>query len=284
MGHDRTIGGSFRPYHMGRVAIFPEGKPYFFHVVLNPEAYVVVGVLRDILDVFAGEKVPILLFKTSTPPRGSGEDIRVIIAADIKEDREAEKIVAALRRKRFVKEAEYAPPVAPGIGLDAWSYPPVAAGERAIVFREQVFRRLVRFGWEHLGSGYGGILYRTFFEAGREVYENFYKRLGLGKEDLVRLAEEMFRLMGFGILRIVELTNDRMVAQVYDNVECKSLVGIEGAEGTIIRGLLAGWLSGYWGVDIKTVRPKETKCIARGDPYCEYVFRRGSYDEEVRAQ
>jgi hypothetical protein len=38
----------------------------------------------------------------------------------------------------------------------------------------------------------------------------------------------MTRLMGYGVLEVVELTDDRAVFRVYDNVECMSLKGVEG--------------------------------------------------------
>jgi len=49
----------------------------------------------------------------------------------------------------------------------------------------------------------------------------------------------------------------------------------------MLRGLLAGFLSGYWNIDVYHIRPEETKCIARGDPYCQLEYRKEKYEPLV---
>ena len=66
-----------------------------------------------------------------------------------------------------------------------------------------------------------------------------------------------------------------------DNIECMSLKEIEGAESAMLRGLLAGILSGYWKTDVYRIRPEETKSIARGDPYCQLEYRKEKYEPLV---
>jgi predicted hydrocarbon binding protein len=269
------------PYHMGRIIVDKRSNPFFFNITLLPEAYRAIGVLQEIIRPFPEENVPVLLCKLSIPHGEPSENIRVIVSADIRDPKQAERIASKLRRVRYVKEVDYSPPIIPGVGIDMWSFPPMIRGERAAIFSESIFKWLFRFGWEKIGSGYGGILYRSFFEAGREAYEKFYSKVATSKDEHVKLLEETMRLLGYGILKVVELTDKIAIFRIYDNLECRSLMGVEGAENAMLRGLLAGWLSGYWGVDIYFIRPKETRCIIRGDPYCELEYRKEKYEPLV---
>jgi predicted hydrocarbon binding protein len=269
------------PYFLGTVVVKRDGNPFFFNVVLSPEAYMAVGVLNEITKVFLDENAPVLFFKASFPPTESDGEFRVVVSADLKDLKQAERIVSRLKRVRYVVGVDLAPPMFRGVGIDRWSYPLMIWNYRAIVFKVPTFGRFIRWGWEKIGFGFGGILYRAFFEAGREEYENFYSKIATSKEELVMLLEETIRLMGYGILKTVKLTDDRAVFCIHDNVECKSLMGVEGAENAMLRGLLAGWLSGYWGVDIYFIRPKETRCIIRGDPYCQLEYKKEKYEPLV---
>jgi len=269
------------PYFLGTVVVKQDGNPYFFNIVLTQEAIKAVGVINEITRVFLEENVPILFFKASVPPTETSGEIRIIVSADLKDSKQAEKIVSKLKRSKFVTNVDFATPLFKGVGVDKWSYPIMIWNDQAIIFSAFIMGRFLRWGWEKIGAGFGGILYRAFFEAGREAYDRFYSMLARGREEFVKLVEDMTRLMGYGVLKVVELTEDKAVFRVYDNIECMSLKGVEGAENAMLRGLLAGFLSGYWKTDVYHIRPAETKCIARGDPYCQLEYRKEKYEPLV---
>ena len=68
----------------------------------------------------------------------------------------------------------------------------------------------------------------------------------------------------FELEKYVDRAYCRMVAR--ELVECLG-VSSEKPNSQLFRGLLAGFLSRLWGEEVKVV---ESKCIAKGDPYCEF--------------
>ncbi|MGB9718225.1 MAG: V4R domain-containing protein [Thermoproteota archaeon] len=59
--------------------------------------------------------------------------------------------------------------------------------------------------------------------------------------------------------------------RIYQSFECETGKGSETPYGHFIRGVLAGFFSNIFEKDVKAV---ETKCIARGDPYCEHMVKK----------
>jgi len=272
---------NFEPYYMGRLVVVEGGNPFFFNVVLSREAVRALGIIEEVVRVFREENVSILLFKASVPPSGVEGEVRIIVSADLRDEKQAERIAQKLRRIRYVSRVEYAKPIMPGVGVDPWSHPQMLHGDRALLLSEIYMKEILAFGWGGIGPGFAGLMYRAFFEAGRKMYDELYAKLVRTREDFIKLLEARARLLGWGVLEVVELTEDKAVFRVYDNIECMSLKGIEGAENSMLRGLIAGVLSGYWKTDVYHIRPAETKCIARGDPYCQLEYRKEKYEPLV---
>jgi predicted hydrocarbon binding protein len=98
----------------------------------------------------------------------------------------------------------------------------------------------------------------------------------IGTEDprtLVGLAKAYFRTVGWGMMDVVKMSLEAGEAQVrvYQSFECETGKGSETPYGHFIRGILAGFFTEIFGEEAKAV---ETKCIATGDPYCEYMIKR----------
>jgi hypothetical protein len=85
------------PYFLGTVVVKQDGNPYFFNIVLTQEAIKALGVINEITRVFLEENVPILFFKASLPPTETSGEIRIIVSADLKDSKQAEKIVSKLK-------------------------------------------------------------------------------------------------------------------------------------------------------------------------------------------
>jgi len=261
----------FLPFDNGRIVVIPGGRPHVFRVDFAPEALTARGVLARISECFASNNTPILSLHVSGRP---GEPFWAFIACEPPDSKAVERIRDCLAKAPYVKGVEHFPPVVEGVAVDAWGFPPQLGGIREVALREPVLRGFLLYGWRQLGTGFGSILYHTFFDAGVEVYREFYSRLARRREDQARLAEHVFRLAGYGVLKVAEFTDWRFAARVYDSVECKHLGEIEEAESMMIRGLLAGFVAASWGVGREDLEPRETKCIKRGDPYCEFVITR----------
>ena len=258
-------------YEIGRVVSVPGSRPYFFYLTLDPAAMAAVGVLEKIAHEFAREGVPILQLGTST--LGPGRPLAIIIAADLKGREElARELAERLKRIEYVRNVKLSPPIADGVALDTFSFPLTLLGIRAVVFREPVYRGLIAGGWERFGVPYAILLYTVGYEAGRLAYADHMRVVT--KSAAVRFAEAAFQISGFGRLEITRL-DDRAreaVIRVYDSFECQLFPGAGEIRGNFIRGIIAGWLAGYWGVgEEEEVFAREVRCVAKGDPYCEYT-------------
>jgi len=224
------------------------------------------------LECFSRADAPVLSLHVSWSDRS--RDLWAFIVAGVRDPATAKRVADCLGQVSMVESVDYTPPVSSGVAADPWGYPPLLGGERAIILRGEALRNFLVSGWSQLGTGFGSILYYTFFEAGASLYRDFYAKLLKDRRGVAVLAERAFTLMGYGVLKILEWGDGSFVARVYDNFECQALKEIEEAESMMIRGLLAGMVAASWGQSIKGVLPEETKCIKRGDPYCEFVIRR----------
>lgn len=261
-------GKKFKPYEIGRYISLPSSHPYFFEVTTSPETLKKSGILAQILDVFRNENIPILQLKVSTV--SPNNPIRILIVADIQTKQIVEKLASNIMQVPGVESVEYTPPLFDGVALDVWSFPPIFQGQRIIFFRKSLLEGMLKEGWRRMGEDFAVLLYYAYFHGALKTYKNFYVKIGAKKENIVRLTEELFRMFGYGILEIVSLKEKEAIARVYDSFECSIFQGVNQSRGAIVRGLIAGWIAGYWNAKYDDIFVKETKCIAKGDPYCEY--------------
>ncbi len=265
---------TFRKYNVGRITIAEKGKPYFFELTLSPESIDTPETLYQILGVFKSYGLNILGLKVSAPVKG--EEVRVLLSADLGG---SEHLVKAIHRDlmslKHVVEVRFAPPLFDGVALDMWSHPLFFWEKRVMIMSEDVFRTLIVEGFEKLGDGFGGILFYVFYQGGREIFENWVSRLASRVEDQIALFAELFRLNGLGALEFRGFLGNRAVFRVYDGLEAKVLEGTGVEAELATRGLIAGFMAGVWRAPYGAVAVTETKCVRRGDPYCEiHVERR----------
>ncbi len=145
-------------------------------------------------------------------------------------------------------------------------------GLRAIIMREDVYKGLIRNLWEKIGENYRVILYHIGYEAGRNAYIRHKKTFSGKNERLLAVFQAIFQQVGYGILKWIYVSRSEgwAIATVEDPFECHLFKDRGGASGHLIRGILAGWLSEFFG---RTVIAKETMCVVVGDPYCKYYIK-----------
>ncbi len=99
--------------------------------------------------------------------------------------------------------------------------------------------------------------------------EYLSEKLGLkGKELLVEILKA-YQAGGWGKVKLIEydLRRNRIVLRLYNSIECKIFRKADNLVSQFIRGHLSGLLSGLLKADVRVM---ESRCIARGDPYCEF--------------
>lgn len=261
------------PYEVGRIAIAPGTVPFVFRVVFQPEALTAVGVLAKLVDTLTEMGIPILLLKISAVR--AGEALTAILIADLKgKERMIDDLVQKIKRAPYVSDVQYAPPVTNGIAMDVFSFPLTLRGVRSVILTREVYEGLIKEGWARFGTPYAILLYTAGYGAGLRAYAEQAKITG--EPDIRKLNEAMFQALGFGRLEIVSLDDARReaVVRIYDSFECQLFLGAGEIRGNLVRGLVAGWLAGHWGVSGEfEVLAREVKCVAKGDPYCEFVAR-----------
>jgi len=263
--------GQFRPYRVGRVFREPGARPYFFEVVLKPEALWEVGVLAKLASTFSESGVPLLMLKMSAAK--SGERLRILFAADLKgREGEAAKLVERLKKVPSVERVEHSPPLFDGVAVDAWSHPLLLDDERTAMLPHTFIEGMLKRGWSEFGTAFAALLYHVALAGAAEEHGKCLEEHR--REECLKLYEERFRLLGYGVLKVEKLTDREMVARVYDSIECSVFKGSGEPRGALTRGIIAGVAAAVWGVPPKGVRAEEVACIAKGDPYCEYRVMR----------
>ena len=263
--------GQLKPYRVGRIVREPGAKPYFFEVVLASEALWEVGVLAKLASAFTESGVPLIALKMSSAKLG--ERLRILLAADMKgREGEVAKLVERLKKVPTVEQAEYAPPLFDGVAVDAWSHPLLLDEERTAMLPQAFITGMLKRGWSEFGTAFAALLYRVSFAGAAEECK---KCLELHtREECLKLYEEQFRLLGYGLMKVERLTEREMIARVYDSIECSVFKGAGEPRGAIVRGIIAGTAAALWGAPPESVEVEEVKCLAKGDPYCEYRVRR----------
>jgi len=139
--------------------------------------------------------------------------------------------------------------------------------------RRALTEEMLREGWRRIGPDFAAILYYAYFHGALNLYREYFQQIPR-KEDRINLVKELFRLLGYGIAEVLKVAETEARVRIHDSFECQALKNAGEARGGIIRGMLAGWAAGYWNAEYGEITVREVKCVAKGDPYCEYIIRR----------
>ena len=120
------------------------------------------------------------------------------------------------------------------------------------------------------------VLFETGKDTAKIMVSYFKKKFSMGKgTELVNLWKNIFDSSGYGELQIIALKagEGKAIFQIKNSAFAKQYLAANGRPGKPIdhhiAGLLAGFMSEMTGKDVKC---EETKCIASGGPYCEFVI------------
>ncbi|MGC9165855.1 MAG: V4R domain-containing protein [Thermoprotei archaeon] len=142
---------------------------------------------------------------------------------------------------------------------------------RAIVIGEAVMKGFLYGINVQLGEEVSYIaLWHMGYSSGKEIWDLYYEWRKTIVRDLVELMLKTAIALGWwSHYEVVEYSpmNKYAKIRVWDNWECR-LKGVSGrAESHFIRGMLAGFLTKHFNTECQAF---ETKCISKGDEYCEF--------------
>jgi predicted hydrocarbon binding protein len=262
-----------REYFEGEILPYvsvPSSNPYVFYIELKGEqARASVNALEQVTDIFAKYEVPILKVDIIA----SAGTFKLVVFADLKEGKLAERLVTELKTVPYSLRAYYSKPAVSGFGFSDRCFPITVRGERAVLFSRQVYEGFFREGWRRFGTGFPIMLFLAGFESGRLAYQRHLEVAGGDVKAAVKVAEAFFQLLGYGRLEILKIDDARREAvyRVYDSFECELFKGEGEIRAGFVRGLIGGWMAARWGVEVaEDIEVNEVKCIAKGDPYCEF--------------
>lgn len=175
-----------------------------------------------------------------------------------------------IRRRNYVRAINEIKPLMKGLVCDT-SFPLTIFGRRAIILRREVYEGLLTGIREQFGSLGEQMLYYEGFRAGFAGYD-MYMELAKGEKlRLPEILQVMAVILGWGTIREIKIDYERKRAFVsgQNSFECELGYGSPTPYSQFIRGVLAGVFTRFFEVGMEA---KEVKCVAKGDPYCEFVI------------
>lgn len=230
-----------------------------------------VGAAAELASIPAkhGVKIVYLAF----PPQLNKSAAALAFLDFTESDATPEELAEEARRLEFVEDVKIINPRFQGFIADTASSALTMGGSRAIVLSLEGLRGLLVNLRERMGSGAEAILYFSGFEVGREwckKYSAMSERLGIrdvrGK---AYLAADMFMSTGYGAVEILKFEEGHpyVLVRIHRCAECELGRGAGKPFSQFIRGALAGFASELLK---QKMFAREDKCLARGDPYCEF--------------
>ena len=229
--------------------------------------------LRRALEVFAKHDVTILSINAYSLPEW--DRAPVFVFADLTGlDVDVESIKDELERVTG-EAAHYKRPPVRGFMMDEFAFPlSVFPGVRSLVLLELDFEEMIKGLYERLPKVAGTFLYYLAHSGGKFLAEYLSEKFKLKGRDLLVEVLKFYQAGGWGRVELVRCRPEEpdIVLRLYDSIECKAFKGSNECASHFIRGHLSGLLSRILNADVRVM---ESKCIAKGDPYCEF------YVEEV---
>lgn len=142
-------------------------------------------------------------------------------------------------------------------------------GVRAILLGMESMKGIIQGIREQIGHGASSVLlYHLGCSVGREIYNTYVKPMGIKQFSDGMFLKTMFRGAGWADIIGCEKSEEKIIIKFKKLWECEIQKGfVDKPSSHFTRGVLAGFFRSFMG---KGLVVKETKCIAVGDPYCQF--------------
>ncbi|MDW8040796.1 MAG: V4R domain-containing protein [Nitrososphaerota archaeon] len=268
---NKTFRQTFKPLNIGRVMFFDENQKIYG---LALESKVEKGNLRRLTELADSFGITIRFIQFSMEEAGK-PTVNAVAFLDFSRAKATpeEALEILTNSYDFVKSAKIIKPQGKGVVFDDYFFPLVAAGERAVVFRKSVYEALFNGVKEKFGTAGEAMLYYQGFSVGTEISNQYLKIAKSNKiEDLVEVAKAINMTLGWGVVDYVSIDPEKGYAKlrIHRSFECEIGEGKGKPQSQFYRGAIAGIFASFFGKDVEV---KEAKCIAIGDPYCEFEVK-----------
>ena len=249
-------------YDISRIIYIPDRDVIGFLIIMEN----IPGVLAKVSKVFWSHNVNILkVFLTSNPEYADGIFFCDFTDAKISSS-EIAKLILDLKEVRDVKVIE---PIMKGLVVDDIHFPLILFDSRCVILREGVFREIVKGMRDEWGSAAEVFLYHAGVRIGSASFKA-HKYFTEDKREKIKLFQIFFKNNGLGDIEVTDIdeVNTRARVIIRDSIECKFGLNTRRAFSQFFRGIIAGVMKEFFKRDVEV---KEVKCIAKGDPYCEFI-------------
>ena len=262
---------SMEPFDIGRFLIAPGRK---FHCILIKVKFKL-GVLEKLASLASKFGVRVSYVSYSMQ-RDYGKSVKAVVFLDVTDITiPVERLIEEAKKLEFVEEIREFKPEIESLALDSFSFPLTIGDSRVIILREEGIRGIINGLRERLGSAAETIQYYVGFEAGLE-FGRSHKKLGeaLGikspSDIFSKISAPLFVSVGFGVMKVLKISENPPYAylRVHRCFECECCPKrSDEPYSHLVRGMIAGAFTSVSGMEMFA---KEIKCIAKGDPYCEF--------------
>ncbi|KYH39318.1 MAG: hypothetical protein AYL28_000930 [Candidatus Bathyarchaeota archaeon B23] len=252
--------------------MFHRGRRLYGFVV---EGFSRPGVLATVTGIVAERGLDITYYSTGIVKKGE-RGAGIFFVDFTGSTVEPEELVEEFRRLDFVTDVRMIRPTVEGFIADDVAFPVMLGPHRAIILPEPALKGFLIDFRERLGSGGEAMLYHLGREVGAESARHINEAaesIGVTSlDDKFNIGTKVFMSLGYGILEILEFSEEPpyLKARVYNSIECELGRGSRRPFSHYVRGLIDGFSSYILNRDMFA---EETRCIAMGDPYCQFEVR-----------
>jgi len=182
-------------------------------------------------------------------------------------------VVEKLRELDVVREVEVVKPQIPGLLINKFMPILSVLGTRCIIIHVTGLSRILHYLYEKFGESAKVLMYYGGYGSIKDMVKGIRKMTGLGDLNLLNVCLQLFQSCGYGTFEITQFNIEplHIVIRAYNLYECEPLKGkMSESNSQLFRGILAGLIEE---IVNKKVIVIEDKCLAKGDPYCQFVIK-----------
>jgi len=257
------------PLDVGRIVYLANRKiyGYAFKTMLDPKTTLKVA------EITAKANAPMIFIQYSKP-KLTEKTAKGLVYLDFTEATSTpENILKEFKKSVAVEHVQLLKPTKSGVLTDTYFFPLILGDERIVIFRKSLYEGFIIGIKKQFGTAGEALLYYTGFDFGQRAYK-YYKNLAITQDlnELGEIARALGATTGWMQIEPVNVNTKTKTAQIrlHNNFECELGKGNKKPYSHFLRGLIAGFFAGLFK---QGVLVKEKKCIAKGDPYCEFEIR-----------
>jgi len=234
------------------------------------------GIIATISSIISEKGLDITYYSTTGTVRLRERGGSIIFIDFTGSDVKPEDLAREFMALDFVNKVEIIRPKFKGFIIDDVSFPVMLGGRRAIILSGSALKGILIEFRKRLGTGGEAMLYHIGREVGvegaRDINQNA-ERIGVKDlRDKLEIGMLLLQCLGYAIPEMVEFSEEPpyLKIRLQNSIECELGRGAGKPFSHYVRGMITGYTSELLQRDLLA---EETRCIATGDPYCEFEVK-----------